>query len=291
MEFSQASFKIISDLLTQRTGQQLTDNRKWRLESALSGVFRRHGIANIDQLACLLGDAANASQSSQYNDLTDEIIDALLNNETYFFRDRPTFDQIPLEILPELKKRRERERRLSIWCAGCSTGQEVHSLGMLFEEQRGLWAGWHIDILGTDISHKAIQTARKGLYTQFEIQRGLGVTAMLSHFDEAQGGWQMRENARRFSRFEEQNILTQSPGRGRFDLILCRNVLLYFGSEKRMLAFQRLSSALANDGFLMLGAGESVSPHSDAFIPSGKRVSIFELRHSIQRPEHAAQLA
>lgn len=288
MEFSQASYKIISDLLAQRTGQQLTDSRKWRLESALSGVFRRHGIANIDQLVCLLGAA---SQPSQYNDLADEIVEALLNNETYFFRDKPTFDQIPLEVLPELKKRRQRERRLSIWCAGCSTGQEVHSLGMLFEEQKGLWAGWNIEILGTDISNKAIQVARKGLYTQFEIQRGLGVSAMLSYFDEAQGGWQMRENARRHSRFEEHNILTQSPGRGRFDLILCRNVLLYFGSEKRALAFQRLSNALANDGFLMLGAGETVSPHTDAFIPSGKRASIFELRSSIQRAEPTAQFA
>ncbi|KEO90203.1 protein-glutamate O-methyltransferase [Erythrobacter longus] len=288
MEFSQASYKIISDLLAQRTGQQLTDSRKWRLESALSGVFRRHGIANIDQLVCLLGAA---SQPSQYNDLADEIVEALLNNETYFFRDKPTFDQIPLEVLPELKKRRQRERRLSIWCAGCSTGQEVHSLGMLFEEQKGLWAGWNIEILGTDISNKAIQVARKGLYTQFEIQRGLGVSAMLSYFDEAAGGWQMRENARRHSRFEEHNILTQSPGRGRFDLILCRNVLLYFGSEKRALAFQRLSNALANDGFLMLGAGETVSPHTDAFIPSGKRASIFELRSSIQGAEPTAQFA
>lgn len=288
MDFSQASYKIISDLLTKRTGQQLTDNRKWRLESALSGVFRRRGIANIDQLVCLLGDAANPSQSSQYNDLADEIIEALLNNETYFFRDKPTFDQLPLEILPELKKRRERERRLSIWCAGCSTGQEAHSLGMLFEEQKSLWTGWNIDILGTDISHKAIQVARKGLYTQFEVQRGLAVTGMLSHFDEAQGGWQMRENARRFNRFEEHNILMQSPCRGRFDLILCRNVLLYFGSEKRALVFQRLSGALAHDGFLMLGAGETVSPHSDAFIPSGKRASIFEPCSAVQKAKHTA---
>lgn len=288
MEISHASFRIIADLLTERTGQQLTDNRKWRLTSALSGVFRHHGIANIDQLVCLL-DAA--SGSSEYEKLAEEIVEALLNNETYFFRDKPTFDQIPLEILPELKRRRAHRRRLSIWCAGCSTGQEVHSLGMLFEEQKGQWAGWNIEILGTDISRKAIATARAGHYSQFEVQRGLGVAAMLSHFDEAPCGWRLRENARRLCRFERHNILDHPPERSRFDLVLCRNVLLYFDAQKRALACQRLADALASDGFLMVGAGETVSPHSDAFVPSGKRASFFERSGAMQQAEFTARIA
>lgn len=287
MDFSHASFRIIADLLAERTGQQLTDNRKWRMSSALSGVFREHGIANIDQLVCLL-DAT--STRTQYEDLAEEIVEALLNNETYFFRDKPTFDQIPLAVLPELRKRRADRRRLSIWCAGCSTGQEVHSLGMLFEEQKGMWAGWDIEILGTDISHQAISTARKGLYSQFEVQRGLGVTAMLNHFDETPEGWQLRDKARRYSRFEQRNILNQPPGRGRFDLVLCRNVLLYFDAQKRALVCQRLASAVANDGFVMLGAGETVTPHTNAFVPSGKWVSIFE-PSAIQQVEYTAQFA
>lgn len=288
MEFTQASFRIIADLLTERTGQQLTDNRKWRLTSALSGVFRDHGIANIDQLVCLLDATPNREE---YEKLAEEIVEALLNNETYFFRDKPTFDQIPLEILPELKRRRAHVRRLSIWCAGCSTGQEVHSLGMLFEEQKGQWAGWNIEILGTDVSHKVIDTARKGLYSQFEVQRGLGVTAMLSHFDETPGGWQLRENARRFCRFEQHNMLDQPPERNRFDLVLCRNVLLYFDAYKRALACKRLANALANDGFLMVGAGETISAHSDAFVPSRNRVSVFEPSSALHQTEHTAQLA
>jgi len=272
MDFSQASFEIIADLLAARTGQQLTDNRKWRLASALSGVFRHHGIDNIDQLVCLLD---SPSSMSKPEDLAEEIVEALLNNETYFFRDKPTFDQIPQAILPELRERRAPVRRLSIWCAGCSTGQEVHSIGMLLDEQRDLWAGWTIEILGTDISQKAISTARKGLYSQFEVQRGLGVVEMLNHFDEVPEGWQIRENAQVFSRFEQHNLLNKPPVRGRFDLILCRNVLLYFDAEKRSLAFQRLASALAGDGYLMLGAGETVSPHSNALVPSSGRASIF----------------
>lgn len=274
MEVNEASYQVIADLLANRTGQQLTDNRKWRVTTALSAVFREQGISNIDQLVCLLDAPAEGSKGS---DLADQVVDALLNNETYFFRDKPTFDQLPQDILPELRDRRANLRRLSIWCAGCSTGQEAHSLGMLFDTQKDLWAGWTIEILGTDISQRAINTARNGLYSQFEVQRGLGVAEMLRYFDEKPSGWSLRDNARRFSRFEQHNLLGSAPSRNRFDLILCRNVLLYFDAENRSLAFDRLARALANDGFLMLGAGETPSPHTGAFSSSGKRASIFEL--------------
>lgn len=273
MEISEPSYQIIAELLAARTGQQLTSNRKWRLNSALSGIFREYGISNIDQLVCLLDNAKGAPLDS---DLATEVVEALLNNETYFFRDKPTFDQIPQDILPILKTRRAQSRRLSIWCAGCSTGQEVHSLAMLFHDQKREWAGWKIDILGTDISTQAITTARQGLYSQFEVQRGLAVTDMLNHFDETSAGWQLRDNVRRLSRFEHHNLLKPAPGRARFDLILCRNVLLYFDAQKRSLAFDRLSHGLANDGFLMLGAGEAASPHTDTLIAAPRRASIFE---------------
>lgn len=271
MDASPASYQIIADLLASKTGQQLTDKRKWRLSSALSCLYRELGISNIDQLVCLLDQP-----DTQDRDLASEIVEALLNNETYFFRDKPTFDQIPDDILPRLKARRSHAKRLSIWCAGCSTGQEVHSLAMLFKQEKHEWSGWTIDILGTDISQKAISTARSGLYSQFEIQRGLGVSDMLAHFDEVSDGWQLREETRLLSRFEQHNLLNAPPTRGRFDLILCRNVLLYFDAKTRSRAFDRLASALAKDGYLMLGAGENASPHTDAFTPCGSLASIFE---------------
>jgi len=288
MEVNEASYQIIAELLAARTGQQLTDNRKWRLSSALSGVFREHGISNIDQLVCLLDVPSDRSQSG---DLANEVVEALLNNETYFFRDKPTFDQIPTEILPLLRERRAHTRRLSIWCAGCSTGQEAHSLAMLFDEQKDQWAGWTIEILGTDISNRAINTARRGLYSQFEVQRGLGVTEMLCHFDEAPDGWQLRDNVRRFSRFEQHNLLTAPPRRGRFDLIFCRNVLLYFDARTRSLVFERLAAALAGDGYLMLGAGETISALTDAFVPSGKQASIFRPSSAPEDSQNKAILA
>ncbi|MEL6876950.1 MAG: CheR family methyltransferase, partial [Pseudomonadota bacterium] len=187
MEVSEASHQIIADLLAARTGQQLTESRRWRVSTALSGVFREHRISNIDQLVCLL---ASPGQSR----LAQEVVEALLNNETYFFRDKPTFDQLPVEVLPELAQKRAATKRLSIWSAGCSTGQEAHSIAMMFADQGSRWNGWNIEILGTDISHSAIATARSGSYSQFEVQRGLSVNEMLNHFDETAHGWQLHDN-------------------------------------------------------------------------------------------------
>ena len=273
MEASEASHQIIAELLAARTGQHLTESRRWRVNSALGGIFREHGISNVDQLVCLL---AAPPRGPERPDLSQEVVEALLNNETYFYRDKPTFDQLPAEILPELARRRQSSKRLSIWSAGCSTGQEVYSLGMLFADQAEQWRGWTIDILGTDVSHRAINAARSGLYSQFEVQRGLGVTQMLRHFDETPSGWHIREDARRIVRFRQHNILGPHPGRVPFDLVLCRNVLLYFDRDTRSEAFARLASAVLPDGFLMLGAGETVIGQTDRFIPAAKRASFFE---------------
>jgi chemotaxis protein methyltransferase CheR len=272
VEASEASHQIIADLLEARTGQQLTESRRWRVNSALSGVYRKHGISNVDQLVCLLGQK---SDNVATGELAREVVEALLNNETYFFRDKPTFDQLPDRILPELARQRADTRRLSIWSAGCSTGQEVYSLAMLFADQSERWNGWTIDILGTDVSQRAINTARQGLYTQFEVQRGLGVAQMLRHFEETRKGWRMLDATRAPTRFQVHSVLSEPPGRQAFDLILCRNVLLYFDQPTRQNVFARLHGALARDGHLMLGAGETVVGQTRAFTPVPELVSMY----------------
>ena len=284
MAVSEASYQIIADLLESHSGQHLTKGRRWRIGTALAGLFREHGISNIDQLVCLLEEPRRRSYD---RDLATQVVEALLNNETYFFRDKPTFDQLPQEILPEIARRRRHAKRLSIWCAGCSTGQEVHSLAMVFEDQKERWAGWTIDILGTDVSHHAIRAARSGLYSQFEVQRGLGVAQMLRHFDETPHGWQIRDHVRQTTRFDQHNVLGEPPAHARFDLVLCRNVLLYFEPEKRKAAFDRLASAIQSDGFLMLGAGETVVGQTQAFVPYGRNVSIYQKPSQVAK--HAPQ--
>ena len=278
MEAHHASHQIIADLLSEHTGQHLTESRRWRVSTALAGVFREYGISNVDQLVCLL---ESQNTLGQRRALTQKVVEALLNNETYFFRDKPTFDQLPEVILPDLARKRADVRRLSIWCAGCSTGQEVHSVAMLFADNPERWHGWTIDILGTDISERAIEAARTGLYSQFEVQRGLGVIEMLRHFDETPAGWQIKKDTRKTVRFERHNVLAEPPARARFDLILCRNVLLYFDPATREKAFARLATAISPAGYLMLGAGETVVGQTTAFSPSPERVSLYQLPDAV----------
>lgn len=267
MTGSDASYKVIADLLTARTGQQLTESRLWRVPSALAGIFRERGISNVDQLVCLLGD------TSDYR-LASEVVEALLNNETYFFRDQASFTTLNEVVLPALARARADKRRLAVWSAGCSTGQEALSLAMLFARHPEKWSGWKIDILGTDVSGKAIAAARHGHYSQFEVQRGISVAHMLEFFTETDKLWQANSTIRSLVRFQQHNILDLPPP-GHFDLILCRNVLLYFDTATRRRAFRRLRGALSPDGWLMLGAGETVIGQTDDFVPMGSSAALY----------------
>lgn len=251
MQISDSSSRILAGLLEARTGQQLTMSRRWRLETALSALLRERGISTLDELITILVMGREPS-------LSEKVVEALLNNETYFFRDRAPFDLLARHALPELAKRRHESRRLRIWSAGCSTGQEVYSLAMLFVEDPQSWAGWTIDILGSDVSSHCVDRARAGTYTQFEVQRGLGINQMIKFFEESGDGWRAVEALRKPIRFQVHNLLEPPPHPGGFDIVLCRNVLLYLSADKKALAFERLASSMAKDGWLMLGAGETV---------------------------------
>jgi chemotaxis protein methyltransferase CheR len=238
-------------LLEARTGQQLTMSRRWRIETALSALLRERGIATLDELITILVMGKEPS-------LSQNVVESLLNNETYFFRDRAPFDVLQRHALAELAQRRAKSKRLRIWSAGCSTGQEVYSLSMLFAEEPEKWRGWTIDILGTDVSTGCVDRARSGTYSQFEVQRGLGINQMIRWFEETADGWRAIEPLRKPVRFQVHNLLEPVPHPGGFDIVLCRNVLLYLSPEKKALAFERIASAMADDGWLMLGAGETV---------------------------------
>ena len=260
MEISGSSQRILASLLEARTGQQLSFNRRWRIDSALSVIMREDGFANMDQLVARLVSGRDPS-------LTDKVIEALLNNETYFFRDRLPFELLMGGPLRRLEQSRANLKRISIWCAGCSTGQEAYSLAMCFADERLRWQGWKIDIVGSDLSRSAVQRARAGIYSQFEVQRGLAVVQMIRWFDELGAGeWQVNQSLKDMVRFDVGNITEPPPHPGRFDIVLCRNVLLYFSPEMKRLAFTRLHQALAEDGTLMLGAGETVIGQTDRFV-------------------------
>ena len=284
MQISDSSSRILAGLLEARTGQQLTMSRRWRIETALSALMRERGIATLDELITILVMGREPG-------LSNEVIEALLNNETYFFRDRSPFDLLAKHALPEIAKRRSSAKRIRIWSAGCSTGQEVYSLSMLFAENPEAWTGWTIDILGTDVSSAVVDRARAGVYTQFEVQRGLAISQMIQWFEEGDGGWRAVEPLRKPIRFQVHNLMEAPPHPADFDIILCRNVLLYLCAEKKALAFERLASALAPDGWLMLGAGETVIGQTKRLTSDSDARGLYRLATTEGKPAPARQTA
>jgi chemotaxis protein methyltransferase CheR len=245
-------------------------SRRWRIETALSSLLRERGIATLDELITILVMGKEPGLSNQ-------VVEALLNNETYFFRDRTPFDTLARLALPALAVKRASKKRRRIWSCGCSTGQEAYSLAMLFADQPEQWKGWTIDILGTDVSSAVIDRARDGTYTQFEVQRGLAITQTIRWFEESGDGWRITEPLRKHVRFQVQNLLEPPPHPGAFDIVLCRNVLLYLSPEKKALAFDRLASALAPDGYFMLGAGETVIGQTKKLVADGQSRGLYRL--------------
>lgn len=244
-----------ADFLEQRTGQRVSQARSWRIDAALRPIVRELGLDSLDQLA----DRLRGSDAR----LATRVVEALLNNETSFFRDMAMFEGLRDNILPAFRASRGDMKRLRIWSAGCSTGQEAYSLSMLLADDGAAWDGWRIDVLGTDVSAATVTRARRGAYSQFEIQRGLPVRTMLRCFTQVEDEWIIDPKLRDYVRFGVHNLMDAAPGR--FDLILCRNVLMYLQPAARRSVFDRLATALEPGGVLMLGAGETVIGQTDRF--------------------------
>lgn len=257
---SQGAASVLAALLEARTGQQIAQDRAWRLDTALKPLLRERELDGLDELVreLLGGDDLQ---------LGDRIVDALLNQETSFFRDAALFDAIG-DALPQIAP----GRRARVWSAGCSTGQEPLSLAMLLAERD---AG-PFEILATDVSEGALARARLGRYTQFEIQRGLPVRRMMRWFDGADGDWTAKPELMRYITFRRINLVAKQPPPGRFDLVMCRNVLLYLAADQRDALLRRIAQALRPGGVLALGAGETVIGQTDVFVPSPRFRGLYE---------------
>lgn len=246
------------NLLAQRTGQTLAESRLWRIDTALKPLMLHYNIGSLVELVRRL-------EGTPGELLASEVTDALLNNESFFFRDHLMFDHLNMKLLDDLRVKNAARKSLSIWMAGCSTGQEAYSLAMLFADDPLRWQGWRVRLVATDVSVGAINRAAQGRYSQFEIQRGLPIGKMIKWFEQEGEVWRVRPELRTRVEFQRQNLLEQTPGGAPFDLILCRNVLLYFSLAIRTKVFSRLKSAISPDGYLMLGAGETVIGQTEDF--------------------------
>jgi chemotaxis protein methyltransferase CheR len=262
-------YSILSDLLEQYTGQILLPNRYARAELALRPILRQHGIPDMTKLGYLLGLRNNPSLERQ-------CVEVLINNETCFFRDQANFALLTGPVLDSIRERRIATRRIRIWSSACSTGQEAYSLAMAIAENANKWNGWNIQIVATDVSHSALAQARAGRYSQFEIQRGMPVLLMLKHFNQENEEWVAKNSLRNMISFGEHNLLNPALQLGQFDIILCRNILMYLTEENRAAVFNQLSKTMAGDGMLVLGAAETVIGQSDAFRPSKEYRGYYE---------------
>ncbi|BAV65898.1 protein-glutamate O-methyltransferase [Sphingobium cloacae] len=250
--------RLLSALLEARTGQVLSPEREWRAETALKPLLRAYGFGDAAILAAHLARHRDP-------DLEAAVVDALLNNESSFFRDLQIFGMIRREILPDIRAR-GKDRRLRIWSAGCSTGQEAYSLAIQLCNDAGHWRGWRIEILATDVSATAIERARAGVFPQMDVQRGLSVNDLIQWFDPVEGGWRANDRLRGMIDFRQDNLLDPHVPSGAYDLLLCRNVMLYFTQERRQKMFGVLQNHSHDHSVLLLGAGETAIGHGDPFV-------------------------
>lgn len=256
----QGAARILSGLLEARTGQVLSEGRAWRMETALRPILRAHGLQTIDDLAAQLLRKRDPK-------LDEDVVNALLNNESSFFRDLQIFDMIHRQILPRIQQERQEDRTLRIWSAGCSTGQEAYSLAIRMRNDAERWQGWRIEILATDISTAAIEQARAGIFSQMDVQRGLAVGDLIKWFEPHGEDWRANPELRRMIDFRRDNLFDPRAPSGEYDLLLCRNVLLYFTPERRVEVLRLLARHSHAGSVLLLGAGETVIGQGDDFLP------------------------
>lgn len=255
-----ATFPVLKHLLAKTCGLCLDQDKQYLVESRLAPLVRRYNLDGVDGLVRRL-------ESTREPALMRAVVDAMTTNETFFFRDRTPFDNFRNFMLPRLMQARAAERHIRIWCAACSTGQEPYSLAIILEEEIRRLTDWRIDILATDIARNVLDAAREGLYSQFEVQRGLPIAFLLRYFQQKGDRWQVVERVRSRVRFEERNLISDFSDLGQFDIIFCRNVLIYFDVPTKRGVLGRLDDNLREAGYLVLGAAETVVGLTERFAP------------------------
>ncbi len=265
------SFDIVARTVKARSGLVLTPDKLYMLETRLGPLLRREGIATLDALAARM--ARGPAEAA----LIGAVTEALTTNETSFFRDGTPFEHLR-RALPVLAAARPPGAAIRIWSAACSTGQEAYSVAMLATELAPSLGGRRVEIVGTDIAEEVLARAREGLFSQFEVQRGLPVQLLVKHFrQEAPAGWRIAAPLRAMVRFQTWNLLDDPRPLGQFDVIFCRNVLLYFDAPTKGRVLAAVASRLAPDGCVYLGGAETVLGLTDRLAPVPGQRGVHEL--------------
>jgi chemotaxis protein methyltransferase CheR len=262
-------FEFISQLLRKRAGIVLTGDKMYLLESRLAPLARKEGLPSIDDLITVV-------RSRRDERLIAQVVDVMTTNETFFFRDKTPFDHLKDAIFPVLAQAR-RGSRIRIWCAACSTGQEPYSIAMMLDQNPALTGGVPVEIVATDISDRCLERARQGLFTQFEVQRGLPIQMLMHYFTQQDDHWRISERLRQMVSFRKMNLIDPAYSLGQFDVVFCRNVLIYFDGPTKTAVLDRIAGTMNSGGFLLMGAAESLVGVSQAFDVMQERRGLYKL--------------
>ncbi|UTD27890.1 protein-glutamate O-methyltransferase CheR [Bradyrhizobium sp. WD16] len=252
-------YEYLRKLLKDRSGLVLSSDKQYLVESRLLPLARKAGLPGISELVQKIKAGSER--------VTVDVVEAMTTNETFFFRDKVPFDHFRNTVIPKLLQARVARKALRIWCAAGSTGQEPYSLAMSIKEMGSQLAGWRIEIIATDLSQEVLEKSKAGIYSQFEVQRGLPIQLLVKYFKQVGDMWQVNADIRAMVQQRQLNLLHDFSALGTFDVIFCRNVLIYFDQETKIAIFNRLARVLEPDGFLALGAAETVVGLTDAFKP------------------------
>jgi chemotaxis protein methyltransferase CheR len=273
-------YEFLRKLLKERSGLDLSSDKQYLVESRLIPLARKAGLPGITELIQKMKGGSD--------ELASEVVEAMTTNETFFFRDKIPFDHLRETILPALVQARAGRRALRIWCAASSTGQEPYSIAMCVKGFAAL-AGWRVEIVATDLSQAVLEKSKAGIFSQFEVQRGLPIQMLVKHFTQIGELWQLNADIRGMVQHRQLNLLQDFSHLGTFDVIFCRNVLIYFDQDTKVGVFDRLARMLEPDGVLLLGAAESVVGISDAFKPYPDRRGLY--RPNADRAARAGTMA
>ncbi len=269
-------FEFLKGFLKTRSGLVLSGEKQYLVESRLMPVARRTGLESLSALIQKL-------KSGTAGPLEVDVVEAMTTNESFFFRDKTPFDNFTNVMLPALLEKRAMKKRLRIWCAAASTGQEPYSLAMCLKEAAASMPGWRFEILGTDLSTEVLEKAKTGIYSQFEVQRGLPIQLLLKYFTQSGDVWQVNPEIRAMVQWRKLNLLENFSTLGEFDVIFCRNVLIYFDQAAKSDVLARTAKILPADGYLALGAAETVVGLSDQFQPVPSLRGLYQLRQDAER--------
>ncbi|WP_339732662.1 protein-glutamate O-methyltransferase CheR [uncultured Gimesia sp.] len=268
---SPEDYKYITDFLLESTGLSLGENKEYLLEARLIPLAQAHGMNGIEDLVLSLRSKIDPT-------LQQGVMEAMTTNESSFFRDRRPFDELKNSILPDIIAERKMTQKLRIWCSACSHGQEPYSIIMTLREHFPELADWNIQIMATDLCSKALKRAEEGVYSQFEVQRGLPVQLLMKYFEQCEQGWKIKSDSGVSIQWKHLNLLEDFKHLGMFDIVFCRNVLIYFKPEMKKNILNRVSQQMHSSGVLLLGAAETVLGISDNYSKlSGCQSAIYQL--------------